>query len=43
METPGSEDRGARRIVTGGEEGDKVEDYYTSDHYRTFGLINYRC
>ena len=30
--TPGSEDRGARRIVAG--EGE--ERYYTADHYRSF-------
>jgi ribonuclease T1 len=34
VETPGSRDRGARRIVTGGE---PVETYcYTDDHYRSF-------
>jgi ribonuclease T1 len=32
VETPGSDDRGARRIVTG-EEG---EIYYTDDHYESF-------
>ena len=32
VETPGSPDRGARRIVT----GRNGEVYYTSDHYRTF-------
>lgn len=32
VETPGSPDRGARRIVTGRD----GEVYYTSDHYRTF-------
>lgn len=40
VETPGSPDRGARRIVTG-EETD--EDYYTSDHYATFDLIDFGC
>ncbi|MGI0486155.1 ribonuclease domain-containing protein [Pantanalinema rosaneae CENA516] len=30
--TPGSPDRGARRIVT----GQKGEFYYTKDHYRSF-------
>jgi ribonuclease T1 len=29
---PGSPDRGARRIVTGG----NGEFYYTRDHYQTF-------
>jgi guanyl-specific ribonuclease Sa len=36
--TPGSPDRGARRIVTGGEPPD--EFYYTDDHYRTFRRID---
>jgi ribonuclease T1 len=34
--TPGADDRGARRIVTG--EGDEL--YYTSDHYRSFVEID---
>ncbi|MFH8408452.1 ribonuclease domain-containing protein [Streptomyces sp. NPDC018019] len=33
--TPGSKDRGARRIVT----GDHHETYYTDDHYRTFKAV----
>lgn len=38
VRTPGSRDRGARRIVTGGGTGDAppVEYYYTADHYRSF-------
>lgn len=32
--TPGSADRGARRIVTGGDPPDVY--YYTDDHYRSF-------
>lgn len=36
--TPGSSDRGARRIVTG-----RTDDYYTADHYVTFRIINYSC
>ena len=35
VETPGSSDRGPRRIVTGA----GGEAYYTSDHYATFRLI----
>ncbi len=35
VDTPGSRDRGARRIVTGGRP--PVEYYYTDDHYRSFG------
>lgn len=33
--TPGSRDRGARRIVT----GEAGEAYYTDDHYRSFRRI----
>ncbi len=40
VETPGSDDRGARRIVTGEEE---EEDYYTSDHYESFDLVDHSC
>ena len=34
VDTPGSRDRGARRIVTGGDP--PTEYYYTDDHYRSF-------
>ena len=34
VETPGSRDRGARRIVTGGDP--PREYYYTDDHYESF-------
>lgn len=34
VETPGSRDRGARRIVTGGDP--PAEYFYTDDHYRSF-------
>ncbi|WP_327069338.1 ribonuclease domain-containing protein [Kitasatospora sp. NBC_01302] len=37
--TPGSGDRGARRIVTGG----AGEEYWTADHYATFQRIDARC
>ncbi|WP_326600507.1 ribonuclease domain-containing protein [Streptomyces sp. NBC_01803] len=40
VETPGSDTRGARRIVTG---ESYQEDYYTSDHYESFDLIDYGC
>ncbi|MFJ4438353.1 ribonuclease [Streptomyces sp. NPDC088923] len=40
VKTPGSSDRGARRVVTG-EKTD--EDYYTSDHYASFDLIDFTC
>ncbi|EHR49589.1 guanyl-specific ribonuclease Sa [Saccharomonospora marina XMU15] len=36
VETPGSPDRGARRIVT----GDAGEYFYTADHYASFVLID---
>jgi guanyl-specific ribonuclease Sa len=35
VETPGSPDRGARRIVTGQED----EHFYTDDHYASFSII----
>ena len=34
VETPGAPDRGARRIVTGGNPAEVY--YYTGDHYQTF-------
>ncbi len=37
VETPGSDDRGARRIVAGGEPVTDPESYYyTGDHYASF-------
>ncbi|MFE0811060.1 ribonuclease domain-containing protein [Streptomyces sp. NPDC058848] len=38
--TPGSDTRGARRIVTG---EDYQEDYYTADHYASFDLVDHGC
>ena len=35
VQTPGSPDRGARRIVTGA----RGERYYTDDHYDSFRLV----
>ncbi|OEV04381.1 ribonuclease domain-containing protein [Streptomyces oceani] len=40
VETPGSDDRGAKRIVTGDKD---EEDYYTEDHYESFDLVDYSC
>lgn len=37
VETPGSPDRGARRIVTGGQP--PAVYYYTDDHYRSFRRV----
>jgi guanyl-specific ribonuclease Sa len=37
VDTPGSRDRGARRIVTGGDPPEAY--YYTDDHYRSFRRI----
>ncbi|MFD5288621.1 ribonuclease domain-containing protein [Streptomyces rochei] len=38
--TPGSDTRGARRIVTG---ESYQEDYYTADHYASFDLVDHGC
>ncbi|MGW3989140.1 ribonuclease domain-containing protein [Streptomyces sp. NPDC004830] len=38
--TPGSDTRGARRIVTGER---SQEDYYTADHYESFDLVDHGC
>ncbi|WP_405596509.1 ribonuclease [Streptomyces sp. NBC_01410] len=38
--TPGSPNRGARRIVTGSADR---EDYYTANHYASFDLVDHRC
>ncbi|MFK0295534.1 ribonuclease domain-containing protein [Streptomyces sp. NPDC090442] len=38
--TPDAPNRGARRIVTGEQQ---QEDYYTSDHYKTFNLVDFGC
>jgi ribonuclease T1 len=37
--TPGARDRGARRIVAGGNPATSGEYYYTDDHYQTFRRI----
>ena len=37
--TPGARDRGARRIVSGGDPRWSGEYYYTRDHYRSFRRI----
>jgi len=40
VKTPGSRDRGARRIVCGGEPPSAPETcYYTADHYASFRRI----
>ena len=39
VHTPGSRDRGARRIVCGGVRRTPVVCYYTSDHYASFRKI----
>jgi guanyl-specific ribonuclease Sa len=38
--TPGENDRGARRIVTGGNPPEAY--YYTADHYRSFRKVEFR-
>jgi guanyl-specific ribonuclease Sa len=37
VQTPGSRDRGAQRIITGGRP--PAVFYYTADHYKSFGRI----
>jgi ribonuclease T1 len=39
VRTPGSKDRGARRIVVGGPPAQSSELYYTDDHYQSFRRI----
>ena len=39
VKTPGAKDRGARRIVAGGDPKQSGEYYYTADHYRSFMRI----
>jgi ribonuclease T1 len=40
VKTPGSRDRGARRIICGGEKPTLPDAcYYTADHYASFKLI----
>lgn len=40
VKTPGARDRGARRIVCGGEEPSRpLACYYTADHYASFRVI----
>lgn len=39
VRTPGSRDRGARRIVAGGPPRTSGEYWYTDDHYRSFRRI----
>jgi ribonuclease T1 len=39
VQTPGSRDRGARRIVCGGPEKAPHACYYTADHYASFRMI----
>ena len=39
VKTPGSRNRGARRIVCGGEPATLAECYYSDDHYQSFKSI----
>ncbi|MET0540498.1 MAG: ribonuclease domain-containing protein [Variovorax sp.] len=39
VETPGSRDRGAKRIVCGGEQTTPSACWYTADHYTSFRRI----
>jgi ribonuclease T1 len=38
--TPGESDRGARRLITGGDRGPAQELYYTGDHYVSFVVVD---
>ena len=40
VETPGSPDRGARRLIGGGTTTDPAFVYYTADHYSSFCLVD---
>jgi ribonuclease T1 len=39
VKTPGARNRGARRLVVGGEPKSSSEVYYTDDHYQTFKRV----
>lgn len=39
VKTPGARNRGARRIIAGGEPATSGEYYYTDNHYATFKRI----
>lgn len=39
VKTPGARNRGARRIIAGGQPQISGEYYYTTDHYETFRRI----
>jgi ribonuclease T1 len=39
VRTPGARNRGARRLVVGGEPKTSLEVYYTDDHYQSFKRI----
>ncbi|MBB5390759.1 ribonuclease T1 [Herbaspirillum sp. SJZ102] len=39
VKTPRARNRGARRIISGGDPATSGEYYYTSDHYKTFSRI----
>ncbi|HJV82314.1 ribonuclease [Noviherbaspirillum sp.] len=39
VRTPGARNRGARRIIAGGDPTSSGEYYYTDDHYATFKRI----
>ena len=40
VRTPGSGDRGARRIITGGGVGPSQQIFYTGDHYASFTVVD---
>jgi ribonuclease T1 len=38
--TPGADDRGARRLITGGTRGPGQQVYYSDDHYESFAVVD---
>jgi ribonuclease T1 len=39
VQTPGARNRGARRVICGGDAANLADCYYTDDHYQTFRRI----
>jgi ribonuclease T1 len=39
VKTPYASNRGAKRVITGGEKNSPREYYYTADHYKSFKRV----